>query len=187
VLEAEGITTNLTLLFSLAQAAAAADAGVTLISPFVGRIADWHKAKGATFDGESDPGVASVRSIVGFFRSLGAGAKVPIVMGASFRNVGQIRALAGADRLTISPALLAELAASTEATPRRVGGGGADDSAAHAPAGAPTLPLSEKEFRWRLNEDACATEKLAEGIRAFAADLVKLEDLLRPKLAAVRK
>jgi transaldolase len=173
VLELEGIHCNMTLLFALVQAEACAQAGATLISPFVGRIYDWHKkAAGsgwndAAMSGAEDPGVRSVRTI--YARLKGAGARTEI-MGASFRNVGQIVALAGCDLLTISPELLDELAAANGDVPRSLDSGNA--------AAAATPPLSESDFRWRLNEDAMATEKLAEGIRAFAADAERLEQLL---------
>ena len=173
VLEREGIHCNLTLLFSMPQAEACAQAGVTLISPFVGRIYDWHKkAAGSHWDeeamsGANDPGVQSVRKI---FERLKGGGYGTEVMGASFRNVGQVLALAGCDLLTISPELLDELATLTGAVPRAL-------DAARAPA-APAIDLPEGHFRWRLNDDAMATEKLAEGIRAFAADTIKLEKIL---------
>ncbi|MDN3555364.1 transaldolase [Halomonas maura] len=169
VLEREGIHTNLTLLFGFAQARACADAGVTLVSPFVGRILDWHKAQDpeADFAGDRDPGVQSVRRIYEHFKGHGF---ETIVMGASFRNSGEIQALAGCDRLTISPALLGELAETEGTLERRL-----------APLGAetrPPEPQDEAEFRWALNEDAMATEKLAEGIRKFMADQRRLEALL---------
>ncbi|MHB0776405.1 transaldolase [Halomonas sp. WWR20] len=168
-LEREGIRTNLTLLFSFTQARACADAGVTLISPFVGRILDWHKAHDpeADFSGERDPGVRSVRHIYEHYK--GHGYRT-IVMGASFRNSGEIEALAGCDRLTISPTLLAELAEDEGPLTRQLQPGGAETSAPE--------PLDESEFRWDMNEDAMATEKLAEGIRKFMADQRKLESLL---------
>ncbi|ERS88777.1 transaldolase [Halomonas sp. PBN3] len=168
-LEREGIHTNLTLLFSFAQAQACADAGVTLISPFVGRILDWHKAQQpeADFSGDNDPGVQSVRRIYEHYKGHGY---QTIVMGASFRNSGEIKALAGCDRLTISPALLEELAGSQGTLERRLT---PQDAETRAPE-----PLDEAEFRWALNEDAMATEKLAEGIRKFMADQRKLETLL---------
>lgn len=173
ILEAEGIRCNLTLLFSFAQAQACAEAGATLISPFVGRILDWHKkAEGRDFSAEEDPGVNSVTRIFNYYKGADYGT---VVMGASFRNIGEISMLAGCDKLTISPALLDELAASDAALPRRL-------DAAKVEA-TPRLPqLDEKTFRWQLNEDAMATEKLAEGIRLFAADLVKLEKLLLARL-----
>ncbi|MCE8015711.1 transaldolase [Halomonas sp. MCCC 1A17488] len=168
-LEREGIHCNLTLLFSFAQAQACADAGVTLVSPFVGRILDWYRAEwpDADFSGDNDPGVKSVRRIYEHYK--GHGYKT-IVMGASFRNVGEILSLAGCDRLTISPALLGELAESQERLERRLSPAGAETS--------PPEPQDESEFRWEMNEDAMATEKLAEGIRKFTADQRKLEKLL---------
>ncbi|MGR4068885.1 transaldolase [Halomonas sp. LR3S48] len=168
-LEREGIHCNLTLLFSFAQAQACADAGVTLVSPFVGRILDWHRAEwpDADFSGDNDPGVKSVRRIYEHYK--GHGYKT-IVMGASFRNVGEILSLAGCDRLTISPTLLGELAESHERLERRLSPADAETS--------PPEPQDEAEFRWEMNEDAMATEKLAEGIRKFAADQRKLEKLL---------
>ena len=173
VLEREGIRCNMTLLFALAQAEACAQAGATLISPFVGRIYDWYrKAAGSKWDeaassGANDPGVQSVRAI---YARLKGGGYATEVMGASFRNTGQILALAGCNLLTISPELLDELAAQDDEVPCAL------DRNAVEPA--PAIDLSEPGFRWRLNEDAMATEKLAEGIRAFAADAVKLEQLI---------
>lgn len=173
VLEREGIHCNLTLLFAMPQAEACAQAGATLISPFVGRIYDWHrKAAGAQWDdaamsGAGDPGVRSVRAI--FARLKGGGYRTE-VMGASFRNVGQVLALAGCDLLTISPELLDELAATSGEVPRAL------DAARVEPAA--TIDLPESRFRWQMNEDAMATEKLAEGIRAFAADADKLERII---------
>lgn len=168
-LEREGIRTNLTLLFSFTQARACADAGVTLVSPFVGRILDWYKAQSpdSDFSGDNDPGVQSVKRIYDHFK--GHGYRT-VVMGASFRNMGEILALAGCDRLTISPALLGELADSEGDLERRLSPSDAETS--------PPEPLDEAEFRWALNEDAMATEKLAEGIRKFTADQRKLESLL---------
>lgn len=173
ILEKEGITCNLTLLFSLVQAAACAEAGITLISPFVGRILDWHKAKTgkAAFDPEEDPGVISVRHIYRYFKTYDF---KTIVMGASFRNVGEILALAGCDRLTIAPALLDELKKSDGAIVLR-------KLASTDTLSAPRIDVSEALFRWQLNEDAMATEKLSEGIRLFAADIVKLENIVRAK------
>jgi transaldolase len=173
VLEREGIHCNLTLLFALPQAEACAQAGVTLISPFVGRIYDWYrKAAGAGWDeaamcGANDPGVQSVRTI--FARLKGAGHRTE-VMGASFRSVGQVLALAGCDLLTISPELLDELASTAGDVPRVLHAGQAERLA--------PVALDEAAFRWGLNEDAMATEKLAEGIRAFAADAVRLEQII---------
>ncbi|XKE44125.1 transaldolase [Halomonas organivorans] len=169
VLEREGIHTNLTLMFNFDQARACADAGVTLVSPFVGRILDWHKAQDpeADFGGDRDPGVQSVKRIYEHFKGHGY---ETIVMGASFRNSGEIKALAGCDRLTISPALLGELAETQGTLERRLSPLGAETR--------PPEPQDEPEFRWALNEDAMATEKLAEGIRKFMADQRKLEGLL---------
>jgi transaldolase len=168
-LEREGIHCNLTLLFSFAQAVACAEAGVYLISPFVGRILDWHVAGGAAKPAtpQDDPGVQSVTRIWNWYKRHGYDT---VVMGASFRNVGQIAALAGCDRLTISPELLAELAATEASLDRALVQG---DERAPAPA-----CLDEPGFRWQHNEDAMATEKLAEGIRKFAQDQVRLEALL---------
>jgi transaldolase len=174
-LEQKGIHCNLTLLFSFAQAVACGAAGVKLISPFVGRIYDWYKkSAGAQWDeaanaGPNDPGVRSVQQIFDYYKKHGVATEV---MGASFRNVGQIAALAGCDLLTISPELLGELAAS-EAPLRH-----ALDASAAAKLDIPKVSFDEPSFRFALNEDAMATEKLAEGIRAFAADAVKLEKLM---------
>ena len=171
-LQKEGIDCNLTLLFSMAQAKACADAGVFLISPFVGRITDWYKAKtGKTYEPEEDPGVLSVRRIYSYYKEHG----IPtVVMGASFRSIAQIEALAGCDRLTIAPALLEELAKAEGTLERRL-----------TPSAGSATPerLSEAEFRWELNEDEMATDKLAEGIRKFNADAVKLEKMLGDRLA----
>lgn len=169
VLEREGINTNLTLLFSFAQARACADAGATLVSPFVGRILDWYKARqpDADFSGDRDPGVQSVRRIYEHFKGHGYDT---IVMGASFRNAGEIIALAGCDRLTISPKLLEELADTRGHLEPRLVPLDAETS--------PPEPQDEAEFRWAMNEDAMATEKLAEGIRKFMDDQRKLETLL---------
>ena len=175
-LEREGIRTNLTLLFAFAQAVACGHAQVQLISPFVGRIYDWYKkAAGTTWDeaaqsGANDPGVQSVRKIYHYYKKHGIATEV---MGASFRNVGQITALAGCDLLTISPDLLAQLAATDTPLPRAL-----DAQAAHA-MDLPAVRLNEADFRFALNEDAMATEKLAEGIRAFCVDAVKLEALMK--------
>jgi len=174
-LEQKGIHTNLTLLFSFAQAVACGDAGVKLISPFVGRIYDWYKkSEGAKWDeaanaGAKDPGVKSVREIYDYYKQHGVKTEV---MGASFRNVGQIAALAGCDLLTISPDLLAELAASDAPLTRAL------DPNSAASNKSDVVVLDEAGFRFALNEDAMSTEKLAEGIRAFAADAVKLEKLM---------
>ena len=173
-LEKEGIHCNLTLLFNFTQAVACAEAGVTLISPFVGRILDWYKASQpeADFSGDNDPGVQSVTEIYNHYKAHGYST---VVMGASFRNLGEIECLAGCDKLTISPNLLAELSASDAALPQRL-------SAGSAQANHPKFSVSEAEFRWAMNEDAMATEKLADGIRRFAADQGKLESLLRGRL-----
>jgi transaldolase len=174
-LERDGIHCNLTLLFAFCQAVACGSAGVQLISPFVGRIYDWHKkAAGAAWDeaamaGANDPGVVSVRNIFHHYKHHGIRTEV---MGASFRNVGQILALAGCDLLTISPDLLAQLQASTAAVPRAL------DAQAAKALPLPAVSYDEAGFRWALNEDAMATEKLAEGIRAFAADAGKLDVLI---------
>jgi transaldolase len=176
ILEKEGIRTNLTLLFSFAQAAAAAEAGATLISPFVGRVLDWYKkSTGKEYTAEEDPGVKAVTAIYNYYKAHGY---KTIVMGASFRNTGEILALAGCDRLTISPALLEKLQAATDPVPRKLSPEGA------ASAGAPPqrVIFTEAQFRWAMNEDAMATEKLAEGIRGFSADLVKLEQFIAPLL-----
>jgi transaldolase len=173
ILQREGIDCNLTLLFSLTQAAACADAGVFLISPFVGRILDWHvKAGGGPYTGETDPGVLSVRSIYAYYKAHGI---ETVVMGASFRNAGEIEALAGCDRLTISPALQDELAKDESDLPRRL----SPSKIGTAPA---RLTLDEKAFRFALNEDAMATEKLAEGIRQFVKDLRSLRALVARRL-----
>ena len=172
ILEKEGIQCNLTLLFGFGQARACAEAGVFLISPFVGRILDWFKAKtGETYTQETDPGVVSVRAIYAYYKAHGY---KTVVMGASFRNVGELIALAGCDRLTVSPNLLQDLAA-TEGTLTRVLTDGGKTS--EAPA-----KMTEQEFRFELNQDAMATEKLAEGIRGFVADQIKLEVALAEKL-----
>jgi transaldolase len=173
MLQREGIDCNLTLLFSQVQAQACAEAGVFLISPFVGRILDWHvKAGGGPYTGETDPGVLSVRSIYAAYKAQGV---KTVVMGASFRNVGEIEALAGCDRLTISPALLDELAKAEGELPRKL----APDSAAKVAA---PPRLDEKSFRFALNEDAMATEKLSEGIRQFVKDLRSLRRLVAQRL-----
>jgi transaldolase len=173
VLQREGIDCNLTLLFSLAQAMACADAGVFLISPFVGRILDWHtKNAGRAFAPEEDPGVLSVRSIYAAYKATGV---KTIIMGASFRSAGEVEALAGCDRLTISPALLNELDKDQGTLVRKL-------SPEH-PGVAPSLPkVDEASFRWAVNEDAMATEKLSEGIRLFAADLRKLHEVIDKRL-----
>jgi transaldolase len=174
-LEHEGIGCNLTLLFSLCQAVACGEAGVTLISPFVGRISDWHKkAAGAAWDerarsGANDPGVQSVAQIYTYYKHYGIRTEV---MGASFRNVGQVAALAGCDLLTISPELLAQLQSSTAPLHRVLDPQAASAARVHA------MTFSEAGFRYALNDDAMATEKLAEGIRAFAGDAATLERMI---------
>lgn len=174
VLEKEGIHCNLTLLFSLPQAIACADAKVQLISPFVGRIYDWYKtAQKRDFTGAEDPGVQSVATIYTYYKKFGYNTEV---MGASFRNTSQIIELAGCDLLTISPELLAKLAASTEPVEKKL------DPAAARAANLEKTPLDEKTFRFHFNEDAMATEKTAEGIRKFSADIVKLEKFITGKL-----
>jgi transaldolase len=168
VLEQQGIQCNLTLLFHMCQARACAEAGVFLISPFVGRILDWYKAStGKSYDAETDPGVISVREIYSYFKQHGHNT---IVMGASFRNIGEVLALAGCDRLTIAPPLLDELDKQTGELTVYLKDTGATTA---KPAN-----LTETEFRWALNEDAMATEKLAEGIRKFAIDQRKLEQVI---------
>ncbi|KAB0268704.1 transaldolase [Microvirga brassicacearum] len=177
VLQREGIDCNLTLLFCQAQAQACAEAGVFLISPFVGRILDWHvKAGGGPYTGETDPGVVSVRKIYAAYKAQGV---KTVVMGASFRNIGEIEALAGCDRLTISPVLLDELAKAEGELPRKL----TNENVARAPA-APVL--DEKAFRFALNEDAMATEKLSEGIRAFVKDLRSLRALVAKRLETAK-
>ncbi len=168
-LEKSGINCNLTLLFSFAQAQACAEAGAYLISPFVGRILDWYKKDTgiAQYPADEDPGVISVTKIYNYYKAMGY---QTIVMGASFRNSGEILALAGCDRLTISPQLLDELANSNADIEQKL--------FAEQPALAKESPLTEAQFRWLMNEDPMATEKLAEGIRNFAIDQLKLEQQL---------
>jgi transaldolase len=174
ILQREGINCNLTLLFSLPQAVACAEAGVKLISPFVGRILDWHKkSAGRDFAPAEDPGVLSVKEIYAYYKKFGHATEV---MGASFRNVGEIQELAGCDLLTISPPLLAELQKSTAPLPRQLSPEIARDSQVER------LLLDEKKFRWLLNENAMATEKTAEGIRLFNADARKLAQFVAAKL-----
>lgn len=174
-LQREGINCNLTLLFSFAQAVACAEGGIKLISPFVGRILDWHKkAAGRDFTGAEDPGVQSVTRIYNYYKKHGHATEV---MGASFRNKGEIIELAGCDLLTIAPALLGELQAGTEPITRKL------DPRLAAAADLPRASFDEKAFRFALNEDAMATEKTAEGIRLFSADILKLEHLIRQKQA----
>ncbi|RMW99750.1 transaldolase [Allofranklinella schreckenbergeri] len=179
-LEQRGIRTNLTLLFSLPQAIACAEAKVQLISPFVGRIYDWHKKQaGSAWDeaahaGANDPGVQSVRRIFDYYKHFDIRTEI---MGASFRNTGQILALAGCDLLTISPELLEQLAATPGNAPRML------DAAAAKAQPQTFVQYDEAQFRYALNADAMATEKLAEGIRAFAADAIKLEHILQQQAA----
>ena len=174
IVQKEGIHCNLTLLFSLPQAVACADAKVQLISPFVGRIYDWYKnANKREYTGAEDPGVQSVTTIFNYYKHFGHNTEV---MGASFRNVSQILELAGSDLLTISPDLLAKLAASHDPVERKL------DAAAAKAAHIEKLHLDEKSFRFLFNEDAMATEKTAEGIRKFAADIVKLEQVIASHL-----
>jgi transaldolase len=176
ILEREGIRCNLTLLFSFCQAVACGDADVTLISPFVGRIYDWYKkAAGASWDeaanaGENDPGVRSVAQIYAYYKKFGIETEV---MGASFRNTGQILALAGCDLLTISPELLAALQASEVPVRRMLDPDAAKASPVHA------VTFNEVSFRYALNDDAMASDKLAEGVRAFAADALKLDRMIQ--------
>ncbi len=173
-LQKEGINCNLTLLFSLPQAVRCAEAKVQLISPFVGRIYDWYKAANKRdYTGAEDPGVQSVREIYTYYKKFGYNTEV---MGASFRNVGQIIELAGCDLLTISPELLDKLSKSQEPIERKL------DPAKAKDANVKKLELDEKTFRYLLNDDAMATEKTAEGIRKFAADIVKLEKVIASKL-----
>jgi len=178
-LEKEGIHVNLTLLFSMAQAIVAANAKATLISPFVGRIYDWYVEKTGkkSFPPHEDPGVKSVTEIYEYFKTIGS---KTIVMGASFRNKAQVLALAGCDKLTIAPELLHELSASHGTVTRVL-------KPEHKLDKSKEIHLDEKTFRWQLNEDAMATEKLAEGIRKFAADTVKLEKVIQEKIKAAQK
>ncbi|MGH1542436.1 MAG: transaldolase [Arenicella sp.] len=173
ILEQEGIQCNLTLIFSVVQARACAEAGVYLISPFVGRILDWHKQQNpaVSFTPDQEPGVRSVHDIYHYFKQH---QYETIIMGASFRNIGEIMALSGCDRLTISPSLLEELTTTDDVLKTSLTHSGKTTS---RPA-----PIDEAEFRWQFNSDAMATEKLAEGIRGFEADQLKLESLLIDKL-----
>jgi len=174
VLQRDGINCNLTLLFSLAQAVACAEAKAKLISPFVGRIMDWYKAKEKKdYAPAEDPGVLSVKEIYSYYKKFDHATEV---MGASFRNVGEIQELAGCDLLTISPNLLAELQISAAPLARRLSPELARESKIEK------LPLDEKKFRWLFNENAMATEKTAEGIRQFNADAMKLEQFIAAKL-----
>ena len=172
-LEQEGIHCNLTLLFSFAQARACAEANVYLISPFVGRILDWYKSyhNVTEYSPEDDPGVKSVTEIYNYYKVHGY---KTVVMGASFRNIGEIQALAGCDRLTISPQLLEALTNCSDPLPRKL-----IDKEEHE---VPPTPIDEATFRWQMNQNAMATEKLAEGIRNFSIDQQKLENMLADKL-----
>ncbi|KAB0681267.1 transaldolase [Aureimonas leprariae] len=175
-LQKAGIDCNMTLIFNKAQAMAAADAGAFLISPFVGRILDWHaKASGKTFTATEDPGVLSVQDI---YRTYKAHGIETVVMGASFRNTGEIEELAGCDRLTISPALLDELDKDQGKLERKLS---PESSGGAKPE---RVRYDEKSFRWAMNEDAMATEKLAEGIRQFNADLIKMRQLISERLGS---
>ncbi|MFT4641452.1 MAG: transaldolase [Verrucomicrobiales bacterium] len=173
-LQKEAINCNLTLMFCLEQAVACAEANVRLISPFVGRIYDWYKKENCMeYSGEDDPGVQSVREIYHYYKKFGHDTQV---MGASFRNKGQITALAGCDLLTISPSLLEELQNADDPIERKLDAGAAKESQVDR------IPSDEKSFRFRFNEDAMAVEKTAEGIRKFSTDIVRLEKLIREKL-----
>jgi transaldolase len=178
-LQKQGINCNMTLLFSFAQAVACAEAGAFLISPFVGRILDWfkkaHPEKAASYVGKADPGVDSVTSIYNYYKRHGY---KTIVMGASFRNVGEIQALAGCDKLTISPGLLKELAElAPDAVPEILSEASAQSAEVHD-----KIQMDEKTFRWMMNQDAMGTEKLAEGLRGFHDALCKLKDVIRKKM-----
>ena len=176
LLEQEGIQCNLTLLFGFAQAVACAEAGVTLISPFVGRILDWYKHNGPQQEylPDEDPGVLSVTRIYRYYKHYDYNT---IIMGASFRNIGEIEALAGCDRLTISPQLMEELDQNAGTLERRL-------TATDIECADEKINLDEHSFRWLLNEDAMATEKLAEGIRNFARDQITLEELVAKRILA---
>jgi transaldolase len=180
VLEQEGIHCNMTLLFSMAQAIAAAEVGATLISPFVGRITDYFKAanKVADYAPAEDPGVVSVTKIYNYYKKNGY---KTIVMGASFRNKGQILQLAGCDKLTIAPTLLQQLKDSKDPVTQHL------SAEAAAKTEQPKIALNESKFRWMLNDDAMATDKLADGIRKFAADSVALEKVLQKKIDEAKK
>jgi transaldolase len=174
VLQQEGIRCNMTLLFSLVQAVACAEAGAQLISPFVGRILDWYKANTDTeYTAATDPGVVSVGEIYTYYKKFGYQTEV---MGASFRNIGEILELAGCDLLTISPTLLEELQGMTDEVPRKLNPTAAQDAAIEK------IEVSEESFRWLLNEDAMATEKLAQGIRVFGQDMLKVRAMVAAKL-----
>lgn len=174
ILEQEGINCNLTLLFSFAQAVACGDANVFLISPFVGRILDWYKANTdkKEYTADEDPGVISVTQIYQYYKQHNINT---VVMGASFRNTGEIEALAGCDRLTISPQLLEDLSKNTVALARKLSPSVIDQTI-------PKINMNEAAFRYQMNENAMATEKLAEGIRQFIKDQVNLEDLLQQRI-----
>jgi transaldolase len=173
ILQSEGIDTNMTLIFHIAQAVACAEAGSFLISPFVGRILDWHvKAEGRAFEPAEDPGVLSVKSIYDYYKAHG----IPtVVMAASFRSTGEVEALAGCDRMTVSPALLEKLEADTGPLARVL-----DPAAARATP--VRIATDEASFRWAINESPMATEKLAEGIRMFAKDLRELHNTVKDRL-----
>jgi transaldolase len=174
VLQKEGINCNLTLLFSLAQAAACAEGGIKLISPFVGRILDWYKkSTGKDYAAAEDPGVQSVTQIYNYYKHFGYTTEV---MGASFRNKGEITELCGCDLLTISPGLLGELQNATDAISPKLNAANAKSLKIER------IGSDEKTFRWLFNEDAMATEKTAEGIRNFAKDIVKLETMVKAAL-----
>ena len=173
-----GIHCNLTLLFSMAQAVACAEAKVTLISPFVGRILDWYVANDkskSSYAPQEDPGVVSVTKIYNYYKKFG---HKTVVMGASFRNTGEVTALAGCDLLTISPKLLAELDKSTDPIPQLL------SAEASKNTDLTKIEMNEKVFRWMLNEDAMATDKLSEGIRKFAADQRKMDQMVKEMLQA---
>jgi len=174
ILEKEGIHVNMTLLFCMTQAVAAANSGATLISPFVGRIMDWYGNKEGkkSYPPEEDPGVKSVRAIYNYYKSIGC---PTIVMGASFRNLGEIQALAGCDKLTIAPKFLEELKTTKAPLARKLTPEGIKPDPSKARV------LTESEFRWELNEDPMATEKLAEGVRNFGIDAGKLEKIVKEK------
>merc|ERR1711957_555421 len=180
VLEKEGITCNLTLIFSIAQAVACAEAGCTLISPFVGRIMDWYKnVQGVDgFSAAEDPGVMSVTSVFNYYKKYG---HETIVIGASFRNTDEITELAGCDRLTISPPLLDQLSSTQGSLPLKL------DAEKAKAMDIPKIEMTENTFRWMMNEDPMATEKVAEGIRGFAKDIVKLEQIVQDKINAKNK
>lgn len=175
ILEKEGIRCNMTLLFSLVQAAACAEVGAQLISPFVGRILDWYKANtDIDYTADNDPGVESVHQIYTYYKKFGYKTEV---MGASFRNIGEILGLAGCDLLTISPNLLEELQGMDTEISRKL------DPEIAKSAHITKLDVSEKAFRWQMNEDAMATEKLSQGIRVFGQDMIKVREIVKAKLA----